>query len=161
VSVRDELFLDLIEAELQIQEQIVWTLWPKLRRPALNNADSGTVDFWHSVARMPKLEKLVLTRADRLEEICAKTEYFRHTDRAINVLLVNISSRQPQQMPRSRWDKIDPTYRMRIMTYDVPTSYYGDEDEIDLCQGWVMSGARRGTLVSSFSCYSFHFLVQS
>lgn len=43
-----------------------------------------------------------------------------------------------------KWDKVDPDSIMKVMTYDVTTSAHEDENEIDLCQGWVRTAALRG-----------------
>src|SRR3569623_101627 len=145
VSVRDELYLDVFEADLQIDEPEVWTMWPYLRRLALYNVDTSK-DFWAKAAGMAHLETILLTRADGLPELCAKTAYFSKTNRSLRLVLVNVSSDQPPAIPQSSWTTVDPHNTMRIETYDVPTSFYGDEDEVELCQAWVKAGALRGVL---------------
>jgi len=144
VSVRDELYLDVFDAALRTDEAQVWTAWPNLRRLALYNVDTSH-RFWIKVAGMPKLETLVLTRADGLLDGCVKTAYFEKTSRPLRLVLVNIASDQPLAMPRSTWAIVDPGHGMRVEMYSVPTSH-GDEDEIELCQDWVKAGALRGAL---------------
>lgn len=164
-SVRDELYLDVMEPEWRAErETAVWTLWPKLRRLALYNVDADE-RFWKSVRDMRGLDTVVLTRADGLESTCMKSEYFgtssgggtsddtwvaagdEHSEppRPLKVVVVNISNNQPNYMGgRWKWDKVDPNNLMRVMTYDVPTSFYGDENPIYLCQNWVKTAALRG-----------------
>ncbi|KAK1764553.1 hypothetical protein QBC33DRAFT_546397 [Phialemonium atrogriseum] len=147
VSVRDELYLDVHEPDWPVKEPPVWTMWPEIRRLALYNQDIG-LEFWHHVASMQKLDSLVLTRADGLSEVCIKTEFFGRANRPIKILLVNISSHQPglTEMPRWNWETADPEGRMHVVMYNVPTSFYGDEDPIELCQDWVKSGALKGLI---------------
>lgn len=163
-SVRDELYLDILEPEWRTEkETAVWTMWPKLRRLALYNVDADE-RFWKSVRNMSELDTVVLTRADGLESTCMKSEYFGTAPvggtsdgtgnmvegesappRPLKVVIVNISTNQPNYMAgRWKWDKVDPNNVMKVMTYDVPTSFYGDENPIYLCQDWVRMAALRG-----------------
>ncbi len=144
VSVRDELFLGTVEPDEHIDQVDVWTLWPELRRMALYNplADS---DFWYRVAEAPKLESLVLTRADALGESCMKTEYLSRTDRPLKLVVANVLSDHCRVIPRSTWDTVDPSMKMRVLVYNVPTAH-DDEDPIGLCQSWVKKAALSGTL---------------
>ncbi|KAG8165053.1 hypothetical protein KVR01_005328 [Diaporthe batatas] len=161
-SVRDELYLDVLEPEWRTdREAAVWTLWPRLRRLALYNVDADE-RFWKSVRAMGALDTVVLTRADGLESTCMKSEYFGTAPgsgasneievesappRPLKVVIVNTSTNQPNYMAgRWKWDKIDPTNVMKVMTYDVPTSFYGDENPIYLCQDWVKTAALRGEI---------------
>ena len=173
-SVRDELYLDVSEPEWRAvpgaPEPAVWASWPRLRRLALYNAPADGV-FWGAVAGMAALETVVLTRADCLEETCIKSEYLGtwspaghaggettglgdvgeegvEPPRPLKVVLVNVSNHhQPDQMAgRWKWDRVDPDNIMKVMTYDVPTSFYGDENPIDLCQDWVKTAALKGDI---------------
>lgn len=164
--VRDELYLDIQEPEWRTErETTVWTLWPKLRKLALYNVDADE-RFWKSVRGMKALDMVVLTRADGLESTCMKTEYFDTASggdasddtgtvdaeepalpRPLKVVIVNISTNQPNYLGgRWKWDKVDPNNIMKVMTYDVPTSFYGDENPIYLCQQWVKMAALRGEI---------------
>lgn len=165
-SVRDELYLDILEPEWRTErETAVWTMWPKLRRLALYNVDADE-RFWKSARNMSKLDTVILTRADGLESTCMKNEYFgtgsgvnssvdtgdvveeeSAPPRPLKVVIVNISSNQPNYLAgRWKWDKVDPNNVMKVMTYDVPTSFYGDENPIYLCQHWVKTAALRGEI---------------
>lgn len=165
--VRDELYLDILEPEWRTErETAVWTLWPKLRKLALYNVDADE-RFWKSVRSMSALDTVVLTRADGLESTCMKSEYFGTASGSgasnetglegredestplgpLKVVVVNTSTNQPNYMAgRWKWDKVDPTNTMKVMTYDVPTSFYGDENPIYLCQDWVRTAALRGEI---------------
>lgn len=78
----------------------------------------------------------------------------------LDVVIVNIESRHDQQISQVHWLKEDESEekekeekeeengekrdRMRIRMLNVPISYYGDEDEISLCQEWVKRRFLRG-----------------
>lgn len=167
VSVRDELFLDLLEPEWRTEREVaVWRLWPRLKRLALYNVAADET-FWASVREMHDLETVVLTRADDLEGVCIKTHYLDATPtsaptgeaiggaeaetqqetraRPLKVVLVNISNQQPNHLAgRENWAKVDPKDMVKVMLYNVPTSFYGDENPWTLCQQWVKTAALRG-----------------
>ena len=143
VSVRDELFLSITHHGGELP---VWKFWPKLRRLALYNVDADS-DFWRDVAHMKALETVVLTRADGLRDNNIKKAYFKHADRRLKVLLINVEEDQIRfsNMPRINWDKIDAMKKMTIMTYNVPCPFEED-DPVDICQDYVRIGAENGTV---------------
>lgn len=170
VSARDELYLDVLEPEWRTQRETeIWTLWPGLQRLALYNV-AADERFWGCVRGMSELETVVLTRADDLERVCIKTSYLGSSaahvagpgedqaaqgaavgpdelPRRLKVVLVNVSNHQPNHLAgRWRWNEVDPAGTLSVMTYDVPTSFYGDETPIDLCQEWVKVAAARGDI---------------
>ena len=137
-SVRDELYLDCEEGPLNAQEPFVWSLyWQKLRTLALYNQDVSTPRFWLGLARLAYLETLVLTRSDGLEEVDMKREWSKYCgdkDRGLSVLLVNVQSQHRVPLGKAGWSEED---KVTMKEVNVPVSYYGDENEIDLCQEWV------------------------
>lgn len=165
VSVRDELYLDVLEPTWrrvgQPAKSMAWTAWPYLRRLALYNVFAGT-SFWADVRRLSRLETVVLTRADALREICLKRAYLgaggagmsgevdassEAEPRPLKVVLVNVFYDQPNGLEgQSRWDEVDPKHVVDVMNYDVPTSFYADEDVESLCQEWVKTAALRGNI---------------
>ncbi|KAJ4394640.1 hypothetical protein N0V93_003859 [Gnomoniopsis smithogilvyi] len=169
VSVRDELYLDLLEPEWRTErETAVWSLWPRLKRLALYQVAADEM-FWASVRAMRDLDTVILTRADDLERVCIKSHYLDASttgpsagesgfvDEAetqdepqkisLKVVLVNISNQQPNNLAGEReWDKVDPGNRVKVMLYDVPTSFYGDDSPCTLCQQWVKAASLRGQI---------------
>lgn len=143
VSVRDELFLSITHHG---GEPPVWRSWTKLRRLALYNVDADSY-FWRNVGQMPALETVVLTRADSLRDFNIKKEYFKHANRALKVLLINVEEDQIRfsHLPRINWDKLDPEKKVTIMTYNVPCPFEED-DPIEICQEHVRIGAENGTI---------------
>jgi hypothetical protein len=77
-TVRDELCLDCCEPLLNVDELLVWLLWPKLRTLVLYNPDVGGARFWPCLGRLRSLETLVLTRSDGLEEADVKAKWKVH-----------------------------------------------------------------------------------
>lgn len=165
VSVCDELYLDILEPEWQQagpgREVDVWSLWPRLRRLALYNVDADG-RFWKTVRRLEALETVVLTRADGLDQVCIKTEYLgvetaaadantseapNISPRPLKVVLVNVESDHPGQLAGQwNWNKTDPGNAVHVFEYNVPTSFYGDENQVELCQAWVKAAAVRGDI---------------
>lgn len=171
VSVRDELYLDVLERDWRRpgdddhddddDEEVLWTAWPRLRRLALYNADADG-RFWAHVRGAPRLETVVLTRADGLRDVCMKSAYLGTgaaqaggaaagaagaPPRPLKVVMVNVSSDHPDGLRgQESWDEVDPGNVVDATSYDVPTSFYGDEDVITLCQEWVKTAALRGDL---------------
>lgn len=142
VSVRDELFLDV---NWHGGEPAFWTKWPKLKRLAIYNPSTHPA-FWRDVAKMSNLETIVMTRADGLREHDIKAQYFRHCNRPLKVLLINIDGQQMRygNFRRGKWDTVDPKKSMTIMTYSIPL--FMDDDPIEVCQDYVRIGAEHGTL---------------
>jgi len=142
VSVRDELYLRIRDGS----EPAFWTQWKRLKRLAVYNpaVDSR---FWHDVAKMPKLETVALTRADRLRETNIKKEYFKQCQRSIKVLLLDVDETQIRftKMLRGGWDSVDPDKKMTIATYSIPIPFEGD-CPVETCQDYVRIGAETGTL---------------
>lgn len=117
-------------------------------RLALYNPD-GVPDFWHRVASIPKLESLVLTMPDGLEEYRMKTEYFTKTDRPLKVVLVDIHDLE-RRPTRRRWKTVDPGEKMRAVMHDVPYPLLAEDGSPEsICQEWVKSGAIRGAMTGA------------
>lgn len=204
VSVRDELFLDVLERAWrrpdEASEAPVWTLWHELKRLALYNVNADE-RFWADVQGMRELETVILTRANGLQETCLKSAYLAaarvgganadtdtdgsgfelggadaDTDtegsdfdlggaetpeapppRPLKVVLVNVSSQHPESVAgQFKWAFVDPDDMISVRIYDVPVPFYGDDDDIELCQGWVKTAALsrelwnwEGTLISA------------
>jgi hypothetical protein len=136
-SVRDELYLDCRDRPRNADEPYVWSLWPELRTLALYNADVSSARFWHGLGKLRHLETLILTRSDGLEEVDLKREWRRHCGdekRGLCVFLVNVQSDHRVLMGREGWKEEDSVV---VREVNVPISYYGDEDHVELCQEWV------------------------
>lgn len=135
-TVRDELYLST-KVIYPSDEPPVWTLWPKLRTLALYNPYVDT-EFLEYVKKLQHIETVVLTRSDFLEEIDIKREWERlHQNeemRPVKFVLMNVEAVHRIPLGRDRWKEDD---KVKVKELNVPISYYGDEDEIVLCQQWV------------------------
>jgi hypothetical protein len=118
-----------------------WDLWPKLRLLALYNCDLTSEVFWRDISTLDKLETLVLTRADGVREVDLRREWRRcGRGRELTMWFVDVDGGYgvPETVEWREGDKL--TIRVGC----VPTSYYGDEDEIELCQDWIKRAAMKG-----------------
>ncbi|KUI57189.1 hypothetical protein VP1G_04532 [Cytospora mali] len=165
-SVRDELFLDVLEPEWRAgreEEPAVWESWPRLRRLALESvaAEEG---FWRGVAALRGLESLVLVRPGSLRRVCMKSGYFGgarsaggdglgaedavELPRPLKVVVAGFSYdlQTSRWAGRWKWDRIDRDNIMKVMTYDVPDSVYEGEDLVDRYYEWVKTAALNGDI---------------
>ena len=142
-SVRDELFLENSDRDFTAIRPPVWSFWPNLKTLALYNEDVDKPNFWSELGKLKDLKTLVLTRADGLEYVDMKLEWRKHRGdekRGLEIVLVNVASLHKRPMGREAWKDDNITVR----EVNVPISYYGDEDEIELCQEWVKRRMLRG-----------------
>jgi hypothetical protein len=147
-SVRDELYLDTLVAPSE--EWLVWSLWPKLRTIALYNVDVLNHRFWEGLRQLENIETVVLTRSDGLEEVDIKREWRKQFDeateaRSLSIVLVNVEAEHKVLVGRDSWKEDD---KMQVRELNVPTSYYGDEDPIVLCQQWTKRNVLHGEPVA-------------
>jgi hypothetical protein len=153
-SVRDELYLDCHEPPLNDDEPPVWSLWPKLRTLALFNPDvddASVSQFWPYLGTLEHLQTLVLTRSDGLDSADIKQEWrdcCGDNERGLNVVIVNVESEHRVPMGKERWEEGD---KLVVREVNVPISYYGDENNAELCQEWVKRRMLRGEPVDSWT----------
>jgi hypothetical protein len=151
VSIQDELYLDLHDSAEGVDEPPIWQSWLRLRKLGLYNVHS-VQQFWHDIATMSNLDVLVLTQADSLDGLNFKAEYFSRTSRRLNVFLANASFEQPELSHRQHWASSDKDEKMSVTLYDIPLSYYGDENTADACRNWVKDEAIRGAMWDWHGC---------
>ncbi|KAF2465097.1 uncharacterized protein BDR25DRAFT_380169 [Lindgomyces ingoldianus] len=115
---------------------------PNLKRLAITSqkADKAFMKFCFSI---PTLETLFFLRQSELEAFHIQALFDHFIGRHLNVVLIDISSNH--QTPESTRDWM-PEDRVVIYEADVPKSYYGDEDDLVLCDDWVWTNAVNGTL---------------
>jgi hypothetical protein len=136
-SARDELFLSCsAEWPTDQSEENVWSLWPNLKTLALYNCDLVSAKFWRDIGKIKKLETLILTRADSVQDVDFKAEWNRgeSTHRSWTMWFVDVDGGHgiPETVEEPKEGD-----KARVKIERVPTSYYGDEDVIELCQDWV------------------------
>jgi hypothetical protein len=126
----------------------VWSLWPKLKVLALYNCDlhieTAQPRLWRDLAVLKNLETLILTRCDGVQEVNFKVEWNRWCGNgggALDVIFVDVDGERgiPETIEEPReGDKVT------VKAGRVPTSYYGGEDIIELCQDWIKRSVLRG-----------------
>jgi hypothetical protein len=144
-SVRDECFLPSDDPDFaSVSQRSVWPSWHKLQTLALYNQDISVTSFWQKLGNLKHLETLVLTRCDGLLDVDMKQkwkEYCGVKDRRLDIVLVDVESHYREMNLVGEEGKKD---NVVVTELKVPTSYYGDEDEIELCQEWVKRRVLKG-----------------
>ena len=146
-SVRYQMFLDYLEDNIGsfkgFEKANVWPLWPQLRTLALYNCDLSSERLWLGLSMAERLETLVLTRADGVREVDFRSEWIARVngDRGLTVWFVDVDG--GRGIPETI-EEPDEGDKIKIMVGRVPTSYYGDEDVIELCQNWIKRLALKG-----------------
>lgn len=130
----------------------IWRLWPDLRRLTLFGAPTDNHWLWWDIATLSHLQHVVLARPLHVESTNIKDEYFhklprddKRLDRDIKIVLLDVASHSATVNVR-KWKQLDPRGKMTVSTYDVPTSFYGDEEPQELVTSWVKRGALSGSL---------------
>ncbi len=147
-SAQDELYLFGTRPS-EYSDQ-VWPAWPKLRILALYNSVVTEVGYWQALARLEFLETLVLTRSDGQDDVDVKAEWRRvaRNKRPLTILMVNVEEDRLWRPLRGKKDWVED--EIVVKEINVPTSYYGDEDVIDLCQVWVKKKILQGVPVEEW-----------
>ncbi|KAH8821393.1 hypothetical protein F5884DRAFT_767641 [Xylogone sp. PMI_703] len=157
-SVRDELYLGSLDDSFTWNPDVpIWSSWTQLETLVLYNVDTGRSDFWDGIRKLTRLKHLVLTRADGLYEVDFRREVSAWTSARgkgqegdidlLNIVLVNVESQQAPLRNNVK-QKED---RFIVRQVNVPTSYYGDEDPIEICQEWVKRRILKGQEVDGWS----------
>lgn len=145
-SIRDELYLNTTDPPDSLDEEEVWTVWPKLERLALYNVDASGPQFLRALPKATKLQQLVLTRADGIEWEAADQNFpVPKSLRELKVCEVGLASPLYSNSLRSRlYGYIRVPYLYHI---DIPSPDTWDfEDPITLAQDFIAFHARAGTL---------------
>jgi len=147
-SAQDELYLSRTMPSEYFDQ--VWPAWAKLRILALYNSDVTEVEGWQALARLEFLETLVLTRSDGQDDVDMKAEWRRvaRNKRPLTIFMVNVEEDHLRRPLRGKKDWVED--EIVVKEINVPTSYYGDEDVIDLCQDWVKKKILRGVPVEEW-----------
>jgi hypothetical protein len=115
---------------------------PNLKRLALPIQELGesSIDFCFSLS---ELQTLVVLRPIELRAKDIEVIFSCYSGKSLDVILVDVNSNQRTPVGTRSWTNGDT---VRIWEADVPTSYYGDGDELRLCEDYIMSHGIKGTL---------------
>lgn len=115
---------------------------PNLKKLAMTFQDLTEMhlDFCFSVS---SLETLFFLRPPELTAAEIDELFARYRGRHLDIVLVGTFADHSTPLNTRNWNDGDP---VTIWQADVPTSFYGDEDYVVLCDGWVWSHGVNGTL---------------
>ncbi|KAF2252858.1 hypothetical protein BU26DRAFT_515290 [Trematosphaeria pertusa] len=115
---------------------------PNLKRLAMTfqDIDDSHLTFCFSIS---SLEMLFFLRPEGLDAKDINELFSRYKGRHLDIGLVAVNANHRTPKYSRTWTEDD---RVTIWEVDVPTSYYGDEDEMILCDGWIWSHGVQGTL---------------
>ena len=117
---------------------------PNLKRFAI------TVDNMHKAAMRfifaaSALEMLIVLRPKELSAADIDKLFAAYKGQSLDIVFVDVNANHRTPPGTRDWTDEDA---VRIWEVDVPTSFYGDEDELVLCDDWIWRGAVEGTLWS-------------
>ncbi|KAF2109370.1 hypothetical protein BDV96DRAFT_604711 [Lophiotrema nucula] len=119
--------------------------YPPLNLKRLAITMQGLTDIMKTfVFSIPSLEQLIFLRPEEFEaseinEWFDKVRGRHHLD----IVLVDVNANHRTPEGTRDWT---PEDRVRVWEVDVPKSYYGDADDLELCDGWIWNHAVAGTL---------------
>ncbi|KAF9699612.1 hypothetical protein EKO04_002549 [Ascochyta lentis] len=115
---------------------------PNLKRLALTIQDlhDTVMRFCFSIS---SLQKLVLLRPVELSAADIDSLFAAYKGHSLDVVLVDVNPNHRTPKDTRDWTEADT---VRVWEVDVPTSFYGDDDDLVLCDGWVWRHAVQGTL---------------
>jgi hypothetical protein len=115
---------------------------PNLKRLAITAQAFGDIE-WEFVFSIKSLEMLVFLRPVELNVLDIDALFDTYKGKSLDIVLVDVNSNHRTPRETRSW-KSDDT--VRIWEADVPVSFYGDDDELILCDNWVWTHGVKGTL---------------
>ncbi|PVI02221.1 hypothetical protein DM02DRAFT_589803 [Periconia macrospinosa] len=116
---------------------------PNLRRLAITShglGDEAVAGFCFAIS---SLEYLACIRGEDLSGRDIDDIFNRYKGHGLDVLLVDLNNNHVTPPGVRNWTEED---KVRIWEVDVPTSFYGDEDDITLSDGWIWTQGVKGSL---------------
>lgn len=146
-STRDEFYLSSSAQHERFEsfDDESWPAWTKLRVLALYNPDVSEEAIWRALAKLEYLETVIFTMSDGHDDADMKVLWRRFAVRGRPLRILMISDEDGHVRRRARQDEEgwkDDEVVVRMV--NVPTSYYGDEDVIELCQEFTKKKLLRG-----------------
>ncbi|KAF1952780.1 hypothetical protein CC80DRAFT_495104 [Byssothecium circinans] len=115
---------------------------PNLKRLAstFQGFEDVHLDFCFAIS---SLEFLVCLRPEDLQASHIDKLFERYNGHHLDVVLVDVNANHAVPINTRDW-KDDDT--VKVWELDVPKSYYGDEDDLVLCDSWIWQHGVQGTL---------------
>lgn len=115
---------------------------PNLKRLAI------TIQDFHDIAlrfcfSVSTLHILVMLRPVDLSAVDINSLFTAYMGQSLDIVLVDVNSNHRTPENTRDWTESD---KVRIWEADVPTSFYGDDDNLILCDSWIWTHATKGTL---------------
>jgi hypothetical protein len=115
---------------------------PNLKRLAITTQELTDLEVAFCL-KIPSLQMLVMLRPLNLAAKDIDTIIKAYDGNSLDVVLVDVNSNHRTPNQTRSWTEKD---RVRIWEADVPISFYGDDDEIILCDNWMWTHGVNGTL---------------
>lgn len=117
---------------------------PNIKKLAITIQDLHDIamDFCFSVS---SLQTLVVLRPVELSAVDINSFFFAYKGKSLDIILVDVNSNHRTPKDTRDWNDSDT---VRLWEADVPTSFYGDDDDLILCDNWIWTHAVQGTLWS-------------
>ena len=115
---------------------------PSIKRLAI------TIQELHEIAMgfcfsVSTLQTLILLRPMELSAADINSLFSAYKGKCLDIIFVDVNSNHRTPKDTRDWTDSD---NVRIWEVDVPTSFYGDEDDLILCDNWIWTHAVKGTL---------------
>ena len=117
---------------------------PNLKRLAITTQEMSDLEIAFCL-KTPSLQTLVMMRPVNLAAKTIDTIFRSYDGKSLDVVLVDVNSNHRTPNKTRNWTHQDT---VRIWEADVPVSFYGDEDDIILCDAWIWNHGVGGTLWS-------------
>lgn len=117
---------------------------PNLKRLAITAQELTDVEVAFCL-KIPSLRMLVMMRPVNLEAKDIDIIFTAYNGKSLDTVLVDVNSNHRTPQGTRSWKDNDT---VRIWEVDVPVSFYGDEDDVVLCDDWIWTHGVQGTLWS-------------
>lgn len=115
---------------------------PNIKRLAITKQDLHDIAM-HFCFTMSSLQTLVLLRPMELSAADIDRLFSAYKGHSLDIVLVDVNSNHRTPKDARDWTSADT---VRIWEADVPTSFYGDDDDLTLSDNWIWTHAVQGTL---------------
>ncbi|KAF1969888.1 hypothetical protein BU23DRAFT_557300 [Bimuria novae-zelandiae CBS 107.79] len=115
---------------------------PRLKRLAMttNDMEPSHLDFWFALS---SLEMLFVIRPKLLTTAHVDKMFTRYRGKRLDVVFVDVNGNHGTPVGTRDWEEGD---RVVLWEADVPTSFYGDDEDLVLADDWIWTCGVKGDL---------------